>query len=163
MLVLDLAQPDAPMVVSAPPRPAADGRPLRLGLALQSPFDQDDATAHLQPTLDVAVDVAHGLAAFVAAGYRRIAAGSGIAVLEMTEIPVRAGLAYRRPWFELRLSALARPYSVGGAGAHDGVTWGGGFSGAWRWSVWHSLDVVLAAGLDVAASRTISRSINNRR
>jgi hypothetical protein len=126
-----------------------------VGLTLASPFDQDGVVARLEPTLDVAVDVTRGFAAFVAAGYRRVAAATDAGALDMDEFPLRAGLAYGRRWLELRLCALARPYAVGGAGAYRGVSWGGGVSAAMRWPVRRPLAVVLAAGLDVSRSRTL--------
>jgi hypothetical protein len=159
VLVLDLARADAPMTVSSPPSSASAGgagRRVRVGLTMVSPFDQEGVVAHLEPTLDLAVDVTTwGVAAFVAAGYRRVAAATDAGALDMDEVPLRAGLAYGRRWLELRLCALARPYAVGGAGMYRGTIWGGGVSAATRWPVSRRLVVVLAAGLDVSRSRMI--------
>jgi hypothetical protein len=158
VLVLDLARADAPMIVRSPAASASSGgasRPIRVGLTLESPFDQDGVDAHLQPTLDLAVDMTSGVAAFVTAGYRRVAAATSAGALDMDEFPLRAGLAYGRRWLELRLCALARPYTVGGAGTHRGTIWGGGVAAAMRWPVRRRLAVVLAAGLDVSRSRVL--------
>ena len=157
VLAEDLALADAPMIVSSPaPAAAAPGtttHALRLGVMLQSPFDQDGAAAHVQPAADVAVDLARGFGAFAGAGYRRVSAGSGFSTLNLDEVPVRAGVTYKRRWFELRIGGLVRPYTVGGAGAHTGVTWGGTVSGAARWSLGRRWQAVLAAGLDALATR----------
>ena len=66
-----------------------------------------------------------------------------------------AGIAYRRRWFDLRLGGVARPYSVGGAGAHQGMTWGAAASAAARWPLGSRWSLVLAAGLDLLASRAV--------
>jgi len=156
VLAEDLAQAGDPMVVSAAPAPATDrmsARALRLGLALLSPFDQDGVSAHFEPTIDLAVDLTGAFAAFVAAGYRRISAGADFSALSMQEVPLRAGVGYRRRWFELRLGGVARPYTVGGAGSHQGVTWGAGASAAGRWALRRRFSLMLVAGLDVMASR----------
>jgi hypothetical protein len=158
VLVLDLARADTPMTVSSPPSsPSAGGagRAVRLGVTLKSPLDHEGVIARLEPTLDLAVDVRWGVAAFVAAGYRRVSAASDAGALEMDQVPLRAGLAYGRRWLELRLCALARPYAVGGDGTHRGTIWGGGVSAAMRWPVARRLSVVLAAGLDVSRSRMV--------
>jgi hypothetical protein len=157
VLVLDLARAEAPMMVSSRPSPppAASARALRAGLTLQSPFDGDGASAHLEPTLDVAVAVARGFAAFVAAGYRRVSAGTGAGALHLDELPLRAGLGYRRRWLELRLYGLARPYAVAGAGTYQDAMWGGGTSAAVRWPERSRLAVVLSGGLDVSRARMI--------
>jgi len=144
------------MVVSAGPPPAPrPPRALWVGLTLRSPFDQDAASAHFEPTLDVAIDVARGFGAFVAAGYRRLSAGAGFSALTMDQLPLGAGIAYRRRWFDLRLGGVARPYSVGGAGAHQGMTWGAAASAAARWPLGSRWSLVLAAGLDLLASRAV--------
>ena len=158
VLAEDLAQADAPITVAAQtpgPSLTRTRRALRVGATLQSPFDQDGATAHLEPTVDVTVDVTRGFAAYLAAGYRRVAAGTDFRALTLQEVPVRAGAAYRRGWFELRLAGLLRPYAVGGAGAYRGLVWGGAMAAAGRWPLGRRLQLVLAAGLDVLASRAL--------
>jgi hypothetical protein len=156
VLVLDLVRAEAPITVSSPaaPAPAAPARSLRVGLTLQSPFDGSGTAAHLEPTLDLAVGVGRSFAAFVAAGYRRVG-GPGAGALQMDEVPLRAGLAYRRRWLELRVHGLGRPYTLAGAGTYQGTLWGGGASAAGRWAVSARLAVVLAAGLDVSRTRMI--------
>jgi hypothetical protein len=154
VLVLDLAQAEAPITLSsspASPVPPDGARSLRVGLTLQSPFDGSGTSAHLEPTLDLAVAVVRGFAAFVAAGYRRLAADS----LHMDQLPLRAGLAYSRRWLELRVYGLGRPYILDGAGTYQGTIWGGGASAAGRWPVSPRLAVVLAAGLDVSRTRML--------
>jgi hypothetical protein len=158
VLVLDLARADTPMTAPSQPSSASaggTGRAVRLGVTLKSPFDQEGVVARLEPTLDLAVDVTWGVAAFVAAGYRRVSAATDAGALEMDQVPLRAGLAYGRRWLELRLCAVARPYAVAGAGAHRGTIWGGGVSAAMRWPVTRRLAMVLAAGLDVSRSRML--------
>jgi hypothetical protein len=162
VLAEDLAQSDLPVVVSPPAASAsATGREIRLGLTVQSPFDQAGAAAHVMPALEAAVDLTRGFAAFLTGGYRRVTAGGGFSALEMDEVSVRAGAAYQRRWFELRAGGLVRPYSVGGAGSYTGSTWGGTLSGVARWRVGRHLQLVLAAGLDALASRTVF-SVNQR-
>jgi hypothetical protein len=156
VLAEDLAQAGEPMLVSAGPPPAPRTAPaLWLGLTLRSPFDQDAASAHVEPTLDVAMHVARGFGAFVAAGYRRVSAGAGFSALTMDELPVRAGIAYRRRWFDVRLGGVARPYLVRGAGAHQGMTWGVAASAAARWPLAGRWSLLFAAGLDLLASRAV--------
>jgi len=156
VLAEDLAQAADPIVLSAAPLPVTpNGRALWLGLTLRSPFDRADLAAHFEPTVDVAVDLAGGFAAFAGAGYRRSAAGAGFSALTMDEVPLRAGAAYRRRWFDVRLGGVARAYSVGGAGSHQGVTWGAAASAALRWALGRRLSLVVAGGLDVLAARAM--------
>jgi len=162
VLALDLAQGDgAPTSVAvafAPPAPARrDGLPVHLAATLLVPWGQPGWRAHAEPTLDVAAEVAWGLGPFLTAGYRRIEVGEGATALNMDEIPVRAGLAARRRWLELRVGGTVRPHLVSGAGSYRGAVWGGTFSGVARWRFASRLALVFAAGLELFRNRVVFR------
>jgi hypothetical protein len=159
VLALDLAQSDSPVAVASPaPRPLS--RPgdyaFRAGLSLLSPFGEPGWAAHFEPTLDLALGAAHGFGAFVTAGYRWVAAGTAAGdTLEMRELPLRAGVSYRRHWLELRLGAMVRPRVVEGAGSYRGASFGGVAAAVARRMVTRKLAVVVGAGVDVSRNRTI--------
>jgi hypothetical protein len=159
VLALDLAEADGPAIAARALAPAAPTAPAlrRVGGAgsLLVPWGQPGLLAHAEPTAELAAEVAFGVGPFVSAGYRRIEAGEGTAALRMDEIPVRAGVAARRQWFEVRLGGTVRPHIVSGAGSYRGALWGGTASGSARWRLASQWALVLSAGVDVFRNRFV--------
>jgi hypothetical protein len=173
VMALDLAQAGTPLSVSPPPEASvsASASPppvpsikrqhaLRAGFLLLSPFDQSGLVAHLEPTLDVGWEFVPGFGAFVAAGYRQAASTDAASALVLRELPLRAGLALRRRWLELRGAGTLRPRFVEGPHSYRDASWGAAVSVVARLGLTSKLALVVAGGVDLFRTRTVF-AVNN--
>ena len=169
VVALDLAQAGTPLLVSTPPEASVSvsaspvpapsikhQHTLRAGLLLLSPFDQSGLLAHLEPTVDVGGEFVPGFGAFVTAGYRQAATSS----LVLRELPLRAGVALRRRWLELRAAGILRPRFVEGPHSYRDVSLGAAVSIVARLALTSKLALMLAGGVDLFRTRTVF-AVNN--
>ena len=168
VVALDLAQAGTPLLVPTPPEasvsvsaspvpsPSIERRhTLRAGFLLLSPFDQSGLLAHLEPTVDVGGELVPGFGAFVTAGYRQASATAAASSLVLRELPLRAGVALRRRWLELRAAGILRPRFVEGPHSYREVSLGAAVSLVARWALTSKLALVLAGGVDLFRTRTV--------
>jgi hypothetical protein len=173
VMALDLAQAGTPLVVPPSPQPllSASAGPeaalssnrrhaFRAGLLLLGPFDQSGLVAHLEPTLDAGWEVVPGFGAFVTAGYRQASAAGMSSSLLLRELPLRAGLALRKQWLELRAGGIARPRFVEGPRSYRTASWGAAVSVVARLALTSKLALVLAGGVDLFHTRLVF-AVNN--
>jgi hypothetical protein len=165
VMALDLAQAGAPLAVSSSPPPASTAagpgptpssqrrHALRAGLLLLGPFDQSGVVAHLEPTLDAGWEFVPGFGAFMTAGYRQASAAGVSGSLVLRELPLRAGLALRRRWLELRAGGIAQPRFVDGPRAYRTTSWGAAVSIVARLALTSRLALMLAGGVDLFRTR----------
>jgi hypothetical protein len=132
----------------------------RAGLLLLGPFDQSGLVAHLEPTLDAGWEVVPGFGAFVTAGYRQASAAGMSSSLLLRELPLRAGLALRKQWLELRAGGIARPRFVEGPRSYRTASWGAAVSVVARLALTSKLALVLAGGVDLFHTRLVF-AVNN--
>lgn len=166
VMALDLAQAGTPLTVSTSPEASVSAspssgtapsvvrpQPFRGGLLLLSPFDQSGLVAHLEPTLDAGREIVPGFGAFMTAGYRQASAADMGSSLVLRELPLRAGVALRRQWLELRAGGTARLRFVEGPRSLLAVSWGGAVSLVARFALASKVALVLAAGTDLFRTR----------
>jgi hypothetical protein len=167
VMALDLAQAGTPLAVSSSPAsvstsadpaptPSSKRRhPFRAGLLLLGPFDQSGLLAHLEPTLDAGWELVPGFGAFVTAGYRQASAAGVSSSLVLRELPLRAGLALRTRWLELRAGGIVQPRFVDGPRSYRTTSWGAAVSLVARLALTSKLALMLAGGLDLFHARMI--------
>lgn len=168
VMALDLAQAETPLVVPAPPEVVVAARAeheitppprlhqlVRTGGLVLGPFDQSGLVAHLEPTIDVGWEVVPGLGAFVTAGYRQATSADVGRALVLRELPVRAGIALRRRWLELRAGGVARSRFVEGPRSHRATAWGGAVALAARLALTSNVLLVVTGGLDLFPTRLV--------
>jgi hypothetical protein len=172
VIALDLAQAGTPFAVSPPPPSSSEvsvsaaanreapssiarGSALRAGLLLLSPFDQSGLVARLEPTLEAGWEVVHGFGPFVTAGYRQARSADASSSLVLREVPLRAGVALRKRWLELRAGGIARPRFVEGPRSYRTISWGAAFSVAARFALTSHIALVVAAGVDLFRTRMV--------
>jgi hypothetical protein len=173
VMALDLAQAGTPFSVSTAPETSVSAsvgtapapsikrqHALRAGFLLLSPFDQSGLVAHLEPTLDVGWEFLPGLGAFVTAGYRQASAIDVSSSLVLRELPLRAGVALRRRWLELRAGGIVRPRFVEGPHSYQDLSWGAAVSVVARLALTSKVALVLAGGVDLFRTRTVF-AVNN--
>lgn len=173
VMALDLAQAGTPLSVSATPEasvsasvspapapPIKRQHTLRAGFLLLSPFDQSGLVAHLEPTVDVGGEFVPGFGAFVTAGYRQAGSTDSTGSLVLRELPLRAGVALRRRWLELRAAGVLRPRFVEGPPSYRDASWGAAVSVVARLALTSKLALVLAGGVDLFRTRTVF-AVNN--
>jgi hypothetical protein len=134
------------------PEPRAPSDLVFVGVSPRLTLGVSDWSQTFEPTLDLGLRIGRRFFLYIEGGFTWIGAGEAERELNLLEVPVRAGVAYRLPfrfaWFEARAGGALRPYFVSGAGRDSGVLAGGGVSMriARRFSAW--LLVYLALGVD---------------
>lgn len=167
VVALDLAQAGTPLAVSSSPAsvstsggpaptPSSERRhAVRAGLLLLGPFDQSGLVSHLEPTLDAGWELVPGFGAFMTAGYRQASAAGVSSSLVLRELPVRAGLALRKGWLELRAGGIAQPRFIDGPRSYRTTSWGAAVSLVARLALTSKLALMLAGGVDLFHARMV--------